>query len=189
MSSTCPHNMANFGLWTAEIRWRVWDTPANFNGFRVLPSPLQWRRSRTPTKLCTMSVSWAATLHIHFWQLLPSDGILLGAKFTLVPSTHHRTSLSGYMFATKGESEKNVLNSNNSFTCPHNMVNFGLLTAEICWRVWGTPANCNGSTAAISYDTNSITTVAFSPDWWLGISSSLGLLSLAAVSASENNHM
>jgi len=21
------------------------------------------------------------------------------------------------------------------------MVNFGLLTAEICWRVWGTPAN------------------------------------------------
>jgi len=26
----------------------------------------------------------------------------------------------------------------------HNMVNFGLLTAEICWRVWGTPANFNG---------------------------------------------
>jgi len=23
-------------------------------------------------------------------------------------------------------------------TCPHNMVNFGLLTAEIRWRVWGT---------------------------------------------------
>jgi len=23
------------------------------------------------------------------------------------------------------------------------MVNFGLLTAEICWRVWGTPANFN----------------------------------------------
>jgi len=28
-SSTCPHNMANFGLLTAEIRWRVWGTPAN----------------------------------------------------------------------------------------------------------------------------------------------------------------
>jgi len=27
---------------------------------------------------------------------------------------------------------------------PHNMVNFGLLTAEICWRVSGTPANFNG---------------------------------------------
>jgi len=24
------------------------------------------------------------------------------------------------------------------------MVNFGPLTAEICWRVWGTPANFNG---------------------------------------------
>jgi len=24
------------------------------------------------------------------------------------------------------------------------MVNFGQLTAEICWRVWGTPANFNG---------------------------------------------
>jgi len=24
------------------------------------------------------------------------------------------------------------------------MVNFGLLTAEICWRVWGTPSNFNG---------------------------------------------
>jgi len=23
------------------------------------------------------------------------------------------------------------------------MVNFGLLTAEICWRVWGTPAHFN----------------------------------------------
>jgi len=37
-----------------------------------------------------------------------------------------------------------MLNSNTSSTCPDNMVNFGLLTAEICWRVWGTPANFNG---------------------------------------------
>jgi len=38
---------------------------------------------------------------------------------------------------------KNLLNSNNSSTCPHNMVNFGPLTAEIFWRVWGTLANFN----------------------------------------------
>ena len=37
-----------------------------------------------------------------------------------------------------------MLNSNTSSTCPENMVNFGLLTAEILWRVWGTPANFNG---------------------------------------------
>ena len=27
---------------------------------------------------------------------------------------------------------------------PYNMVNFGPLTAEIGWGVWGTPANFNG---------------------------------------------
>ena len=40
--------------------------------------------------------------------------------------------------------KKNLLNSNISPTCPHNMVNFGPLAAEICWRVWCTPANFNG---------------------------------------------
>jgi len=42
------------------------------------------------------------------------------------------------------QSEKNLLNIDAASTCPHNMVNFGLLTAEICWRVWDTPANFNG---------------------------------------------
>jgi len=31
-----------------------------------------------------------------------------------------------------------------SFTCPHNMVNFGPLAAEIVSLVWGTPGNFNG---------------------------------------------
>ena len=35
-------------------------------------------------------------------------------------------------------------NSSVSHTWPHNMVNFGPLAAEICWRVWGTPVNFNG---------------------------------------------
>ena len=39
-SSTCADNMVNFGLLMAEIRWRVWGTPANFNGFRVLAALL-----------------------------------------------------------------------------------------------------------------------------------------------------
>jgi len=39
-STTCPYNMVNFGPLTAEIRWRVWGTPANFNGFRVLAALL-----------------------------------------------------------------------------------------------------------------------------------------------------
>jgi len=63
-----------------------------------------------------------------------------------LPSAHHRTTLSGYMLATEARIDnlkKNLLNSNISPTCPYNMVNFGLVTAEICWRVWGTPANFN----------------------------------------------
>ena len=45
ISSTCLHNTANFGPLAAEIVSVVWGTPANFNGFRVLPSLLQRRRS------------------------------------------------------------------------------------------------------------------------------------------------
>jgi len=63
------------------------------------------------------------------------------------PSGHHRTNLSGYIFATKAHIDnpkKKLLNSNNRSTCPHNMVNFGPLAAEICWRVCGTTANFNG---------------------------------------------
>jgi len=35
------------------------------------------------------------------------------------------------------------------------MVNFGLVAADICWRVWGIPANFNGSRvlAALLHDT------------------------------------
>jgi len=62
------------------------------------------------------------------------------------PSGHHCTILSGYIFATKAfvDSRKNLLSSNISSTCRHNMVNFGPLAAEICAVVWGTPANFNG---------------------------------------------
>ena len=62
------------------------------------------------------------------------------------PSGHHRTTSSGYIFATKTriDNRKTLLSSNMSSTCPHNMVNFGPLTAEIDWRVWGTPSYFNG---------------------------------------------
>jgi len=60
------------------------------------------------------------------------------------PSAHHRTTLSGYIFATNAwiDNRKKMLNSNIS---PHVliiMVNFGPLAAGICWRVWvwGIPA-------------------------------------------------
>jgi len=63
------------------------------------------------------------------------------------PSGHHRTTLSGYIFATKAcidNRKKNLLSRNISSTCPHNMVNFGPLAAEIVSLVWGTSGNFNG---------------------------------------------
>ena len=63
------------------------------------------------------------------------------------PSGHHRTTLTGYIFATKAriDNRKNPLKSNISHTRPHNIVNFGRLADEIVSLVWGTPANFNGS--------------------------------------------
>jgi len=63
------------------------------------------------------------------------------------PFWNHRTTLSGCIFAAEAcinNQKKNLLNTDTSSTCPHNMVNFCLLTAEICWRVWGTHTNFNG---------------------------------------------
>jgi len=58
---------------------------------------------------------------------------------------HHRTNFSGCIFVIKAyiENRKILLNNNISSTCPHNTVNFGPLTVEIDWWVWGTPANFN----------------------------------------------
>ena len=59
----------------------------------------------------------------------------------------NRTTLTGYIFATRvriDNPKKNLLSSNISSRCPHNMVNFGLIAAEIVSLVWGTPANFNG---------------------------------------------
>jgi len=63
------------------------------------------------------------------------------------PSGHHRTTLSCYIFATKARIDnrkKSLLSSNMSSRCPHNIVNFGPLAAEIGLPVWGRPANFNG---------------------------------------------
>jgi len=61
-----------------------------------------------------------------------------------LPSGHHCTTLWGYIFATNALSTIGKLSSNISSTCPHNMVKFGPLMAEIGSGVWGTPANFNG---------------------------------------------
>jgi len=64
------------------------------------------------------------------------------------PFWHHRTTCRAMSSELRHVSTigKNLLNSNTSSTRPDNMVKvkFGPLTAEICWRVRGTPVNFNG---------------------------------------------
>ena len=57
------------------------------------------------------------------------------------PSAHRSKTLSGYIFATKHVSTigNNLFSSSISSRCPRNMVNVGLLKAEIGPVVWGTP--------------------------------------------------
>jgi len=53
-----------------------------------------------------------------------------------LPFWHNRITLSGCIFAAEAcidNLKKNLLNTDTSPTCPHNMVNFGLLMAEIRW--------------------------------------------------------
>jgi len=63
------------------------------------------------------------------------------------PSGHHRTTLPGYIFATKAHIDnrkRSLLNISTSSTCSHSMVNFGPLTAETNLLLLGTADNFNG---------------------------------------------
>ena len=59
------------------------------------------------------------------------------------PPWNRRTTLSGYIFATKAHIDNRKKIVNQQYTAlilyRYNMMNFGALAAEICWRVWGTP--------------------------------------------------
>ena len=97
ISSTWPHNMVNFVPLAAEILSLVWDTAGNFNGLRVLATLLQRRRSLHYVWPSPGLVRYIYTFGIS----CPLTEFLPRAKFTLCPSMHHRTSFSGYIFATK----------------------------------------------------------------------------------------
>jgi len=67
-----------------------------------------------------------------------------GQKFVIWAPSHN---FIGLYLATKAcidNRKKLVKQQCVSPTCPYNMVNVGPLAAEICWRVWGTPAHFTG---------------------------------------------
>ena len=82
--SACPYNMANIGPLTAEIGSGVWGTPANFNGFRVLASLLQRRRS--PKANQTLHDVWPSLGLVHYV-------FIFGASCPLTEFCHVQNSL------------------------------------------------------------------------------------------------
>jgi len=95
--------MVNFGPLTAETDWRVCGTPTNFNGFRVLPSLLQRRRSTDPNQ--TLHDVWPSPGLVHYIYILGAlapKGILQGAKFIL--HTSHTFSYIGSVTARHSSS-------------------------------------------------------------------------------------
>ena len=77
---------SELGPVTAEIGWRVWGTPANFNGFHVLGSLLHRCHSTEVNQ--TLHVLWLSPGLVHYIYIFggSSNEILPGAKFTLHPS-------------------------------------------------------------------------------------------------------
>jgi len=61
-----------------------------------------------------------------------------------IAKIRHLCTIAQICRAMSSQLRKKLLNRNVSPTCPHNLVNFGPLAAEICWRVWGTPPHFNG---------------------------------------------
>jgi len=59
-----PRDVVNFGRLAAEIDSVVWGTPANFNGFRVLASLLQRRRSTEANR--TLHNLWPSPGLVHY---------------------------------------------------------------------------------------------------------------------------
>jgi len=85
---SCPHNMINFGPLMAEIGQQIWGTPANFNRFRSWLHYCTDIAQGRSTKLCMMFghlLRWYTVFTL--LGILPPDGILPGAKFTLRPKS------------------------------------------------------------------------------------------------------
>jgi len=72
ISSRCLHIMVNFGPLTAKIGRSVWGIPANFNGFRIFASLLQWRRSLEAKQ--TLHDVWPSPGLVHYLYIFGALG-------------------------------------------------------------------------------------------------------------------
>jgi len=85
--STYSHNMVNFGPLTAEMLVNLGHRSKfqRVSRLRFITAATMLNVGQPNFTRC-LAISWAATLYIHVWRLLPPNGILPGATFTLCPS-------------------------------------------------------------------------------------------------------
>jgi len=93
------------------------------------------------TSTCGLSANLGCMSETCCMRLAGNTGRKKVAKNS--PDAHHRKLCRAISLQGIDNQKKTFLNSNIS-TCPHNMANFGALTAEISSGVWGTPAHFNG---------------------------------------------
>ena len=88
MSSTCVHNMANFGPLMADDLLASLGHPSKFQRVSRLAfiTAVMSRSGGQPNFARCLAICWAGRLYVHFRRLLPTVGILPDAKFTLRPS-------------------------------------------------------------------------------------------------------
>jgi len=114
--------------------------PSFFFFHRLISSVGDWMSAIIPHMVwpqCEFRMQVWNVLHAARWKYRTQ-------KIAICPPSYNFVGLYLRNEGTYRQSEKNLLSSDISSRCPHNMVNFSLLAAEIGWRLWGTPANFNG---------------------------------------------
>ena len=80
--------MVNFGPLAAEICWRVWGTPVNFNWLCFVTAAMSLTGGQ-PNLVRCLAFSWAAMPYVQLWGLLPPDEILPGVQTSLCVQVLH----------------------------------------------------------------------------------------------------
>ena len=129
LRSRCGHYI--FALWFLSFFLLSFFSSPNLSCRRCLPYFYTW---------CGLSANLECRSEICCTRLTGNTGCKNDAKSCHLRTIAQLCQLSSPLrhVSTIG---KNLLNSNISCRCPHNMANFGPLTAVIGWRVWSTPAN------------------------------------------------
>jgi len=94
--------------------------------------------------VCSLSANLECRSEMCCTRLAGNTGCKNDAKIAICTPSHNFAGLYLCNWGIYQQSEKDLLSSNISSTCLHNMVTFSPLAAEIISLVWGARSNFNG---------------------------------------------